>query len=62
MEALVDKAPSMIGCTKLTVKGPVRFVEGTTLKGVVELVNESSVPVMLKPGVYENTKELLTMQ
>lgn len=39
MEALVKASPSLLEATSVTVKGPVKFEAGTTLKGSVLIVN-----------------------
>jgi hypothetical protein len=39
MEALTLRAPSLVGAKALTVKGPVKFVPGTTIKGEVTITN-----------------------
>jgi UTP--glucose-1-phosphate uridylyltransferase len=36
-ERLVPRVPSLIACTSLTVKGPVRFGPGVTIEGDVTL-------------------------
>lgn len=39
MEALTEAVPSLIHATSLTVKGPVRFVAGTSFEGDVLVSN-----------------------
>lgn len=39
MEALTLKVPSLVDASSLTVKGPVKFPPGVTIKGNVTLVN-----------------------
>lgn len=43
MEALTLRAPSLVGAKALTVKGPVKFVPGTTIKGEVTITNGTHV-------------------
>jgi hypothetical protein len=43
MEALTLRAPSLVGAKALTVKGPVKFVPGTTIKGEVTITNGGPV-------------------
>ena len=45
MEALTLRAPSLVGAKALTVKGPVKFVPGTTIKGEVTITNGARVCV-----------------
>ncbi|XRB03025.1 UTP--glucose-1-phosphate uridylyltransferase [Pycnococcus provasolii] len=52
LDALVEAAPSLSACTKLTVQGPVRFVAGTTLKGSCRIVNHGADAVTLPPKTY----------
>ena len=47
LEALVKAPPSLRAARSLTVKGPVRFVEGTTLEGDVLVVN--GAPAVVAP-------------
>ena len=45
MESLTpDGVPSLVKCSRLTVKGPVVFAKGTTLSGEVQIVNKGSSP------------------
>ena len=39
MQALSPSVPSLIHCKSLTVKGPVKFESGVTIKGNVMLTN-----------------------
>jgi hypothetical protein len=43
MEALTLRPPSLVGAKALTVKGPVKFVPGTTIKGEVTITNSADV-------------------
>jgi UTP--glucose-1-phosphate uridylyltransferase/phosphoglucomutase len=54
MEALTLRAPSLVGAKALTVKGPVKFVPGTTIKGEVTITNDTGKPIILKEGTYED--------
>jgi phosphoglucomutase len=47
--------PSLLHCKKLSVKGEVWFSSGNIFKGTVNVVNSSSEPKVLPPGVYEDT-------
>jgi UTP--glucose-1-phosphate uridylyltransferase len=46
--------PSLIGCTSLTVKGPVAFEPGVVCQGKVTFTNPTSQRNQVKAGVYEN--------
>ncbi len=46
LEALVKAPPSLRAAHSLTVNGPVRFVEGTTLEGDVLVVNGAPAAVV----------------
>lgn len=39
LETLAPSVPSLIHCTSLTVKGPVRFDGGVAIRGDVTLTN-----------------------
>lgn len=39
LESLAPSVPSLIDCTSLTVKGPVRFEGGVAIRGDVTLTN-----------------------
>ena len=39
LESLAPSVPSLIACTSLTVKGPVRFEGGVAIRGDVTLTN-----------------------
>jgi len=52
--------PSLVGCKKLTVKGEVWLSARNVFRGTVTVVNTSSEPKVLPPGVYENTTIDLT--
>ena len=54
MEALVEAAPSLVGCEKLKVTGPVKFVAGTVIHGAVEVTNSTQEPKVLPAGDYDN--------
>lgn len=43
MEALTLRAPSLVGAKALTVKGPVKFVPGVTIKGEVTFTNGAMI-------------------
>ena len=47
--------PSLIGCNKLVIKGPIEFEAGVVIKGKVEIKNVSSEKKIVKAGTYENT-------
>lgn len=55
MEALVEAYPSLLDCTSLTVKGPVKFAAGVAIKGAVEVTNDGSEPATLAAGEYADT-------
>ncbi|EIE22492.1 UDP-glucose pyrophosphorylase [Coccomyxa subellipsoidea C-169] len=60
MDALTDAVPSLVHATSLTVRGPVRFVKGTSIAGDVLISNESSEPVTLPPQAYKDSVTDLT--
>lgn len=45
-------SPSMKELTKLTVKGPVKFLDGIILKGTVAITNSGDSPVELPAKTY----------
>ncbi len=45
MESLTDAPPSLIDTKSLTVKGPVKFISGITIKGDV-LVNNGAITLV----------------
>lgn len=47
--------PSIVGCRKLSVKGEVWLSSRNVFRGDVSIVNTSSEPKILPPGIYENT-------
>lgn len=50
MEALTEATPSLLKATSLTVKGPVRFVAGTSIEGDVLIANgETPYPSFCDP-------------
>ena len=56
LDALVPAVPSLIACTSLTVKGPVRFATpGVVLKGAVTFTAAGPEPADVAPGTYEDT-------
>jgi UDP-N-acetylglucosamine pyrophosphorylase len=54
MEALTLRAPSLVDATSLTVKGPVKFVPGVTIKGDVTFINDTGKPIAMKEGTYQD--------
>lgn len=52
--------PSLVNCRKVSVKGDVWLSSRHIFKGEVKIVNNSSEPKVLPPGVYENTSVDLT--
>jgi len=60
LEALVSASPSLVSCSGVTVKGPVRFLPGTTLKGKCVFTNNSDTPVDLPAKAYANVDLDLT--
>ncbi|KAJ1414029.1 UTP--glucose-1-phosphate uridylyltransferase-domain-containing protein, partial [Ochromonadaceae sp. CCMP2298] len=55
LESAVAGYPSLVGCAKLTVQGEVWLSAGNVFRGNVKVINTSSEPKVLLPGVYENT-------
>jgi UDP-N-acetylglucosamine pyrophosphorylase len=49
---LPDGAPSLRGCTRLTVRGPVSLCANTVFRGEVHI--RATQPARLPPGIYEN--------
>jgi UDP-N-acetylglucosamine pyrophosphorylase len=60
LDALVRSVPSLKACRRLTVRGPVEFGTGITLRGNVEIVNAAKEPKALTPGVYADQAINLT--
>lgn len=52
--------PSLVDCKKVSVKGEVWLSSRSVFKGEVKILNNSSEPKALPPGVYENTTVDLT--
>eukprot|EP00931_Biecheleriopsis_adriatica_P072078 TRINITY_DN460_c0_g4_i1.p1 TRINITY_DN460_c0_g4~~TRINITY_DN460_c0_g4_i1.p1 ORF type:complete len:576 (-),score=127.17 TRINITY_DN460_c0_g4_i1:90-1736(-) len=53
MESLIPHGPpSLINCTKLTVKGPMLFPPGVIINGDVTLKNDGDDMLRVPPGVY----------
>ena len=46
--------PSLIGCTKLSVEGPITFAQGIVFRGEVKVVNAAGDTKTLPAGTYEN--------
>lgn len=46
--------PSLIDCASLTVKGPIHFEQGVTIKGDVAFENTGSTTQNVKAGVYQD--------
>lgn len=59
-EATRDGNPSLVGCTRLVVKGEVIFSSRVILEGSVTIVNSSNEPKVVPPGVYRDTTVDLT--
>jgi hypothetical protein len=47
--------PSLIGCDRLEIKGPVRFAEGVVVEGKVAFENASTSACEVSAGVYRDT-------
>lgn len=47
--------PSLIGCDRLEIKGPVRFAEGVVVEGKVAIENASTTACEVPAGVYRDT-------
>eukprot|EP00928_Gymnodinium_smaydae_P005190 TRINITY_DN11784_c0_g6_i1.p1 TRINITY_DN11784_c0_g6~~TRINITY_DN11784_c0_g6_i1.p1 ORF type:complete len:736 (+),score=215.93 TRINITY_DN11784_c0_g6_i1:57-2210(+) len=55
MEKLIPNGPpSLVGCKKLVVEGPVTFAKGVTIKGTVTIKNASGTSKEVPAGVYED--------
>merc|ERR1719159_1156363 len=56
MDTLIPNGvPSLKGCTKLTVKGPVEFAAGVVLKGEVTIKNSGEGKKVVAAGTHEDT-------
>lgn len=51
---LVDAVPSLLGCERLEIRGPVQFAPDVVLRGKVKIENDSSKRLTVNPGTYEN--------
>ena len=51
---LAHGIPSLIGCRRLKVRGPVVFEEGVILRGEAIFENTAFTPMVIKPGTYGN--------
>jgi UDP-N-acetylglucosamine pyrophosphorylase len=47
--------PSLIDCSKLTMKGPLEFEAGVVLKGAITIEGGKEGKLVVKAGTYENT-------
>lgn len=47
--------PSLVACKKLSVSGEVWLSTRNIFRGEVKIINASSEPKVLPPGIYENT-------
>lgn len=47
--------PSLIGCDRLEIKGPVRFAEGVVVEGKVAIENTAATACVVPAGVYRDT-------
>merc|ERR1711937_1107806 len=55
MDTLIPNGvPSLKGCTKLTVKGPVEFAAGVVCKGDCTFINAGEGKKTVAAGTYEN--------
>lgn len=50
-ERFIDKAPSLIDCESLTVKGDIRFESNVTIKGRVVIKNSGKSQAVIKDGL-----------
>merc|ERR1712136_381615 len=56
MDTLIPQGvPSLIGCDKLVVEGPVEFASGVVIKGSVTFKNTTEDKKIVAAGTYENT-------
>jgi len=46
--------PSLIGCSKLTIEGKMKFAKGVVFKGAVKVVNAGAECATLEAGTYED--------
>jgi UDP-glucose pyrophosphorylase len=53
--ALVDGAPSLVGCRKLRVSGPVAFSREVIFEGNVSIENTSTDRLAVAPGMHRDT-------
>ena len=55
LQTLVPNGPpSLVGCAKLTVEGPVELAAGVVFEGDVKLVNSSGAKKTLAKGTYKD--------
>jgi UDP-N-acetylglucosamine pyrophosphorylase len=59
MDALTYSVPSLVECSKLTVKGAVKFESGVVCQGDVTLVNENKDPVAVRGRSFADTEVTL---
>lgn len=51
-ELIPNGPPSLVGCDKLVVEGPVELAEGVVFKGTVKVENSGDTKKVLKAGIY----------
>jgi UTP--glucose-1-phosphate uridylyltransferase/phosphoglucomutase len=56
LESLAPSVPSLIECTSLTVKGPVRFEGGVAIRGDVALTNGTGKPVGVRTRTFDSVE------
>jgi hypothetical protein len=55
-----NEVPSLLGCERLEINGPVAFASGVILRGQVKFENADSERVTIAPGTYEDTTVALS--
>eukprot|EP00967_Tisochrysis_lutea_P150603 scaffold291641_cov35-Tisochrysis_lutea.AAC.1 len=53
-ELIPNGAPSLVGCDKLVIEGPVELAKGVVFKGVVTVKNTGTSKKVLKAGTYSD--------
>ena len=56
---LPNEVPSLLGCDRLEITGPVEFASGVILRGQVKFGNANSERATIASGTYENSTVIL---
>jgi hypothetical protein len=52
IELIPDGPPSLVGCDKLVIEGPVELAKGVVFKGTVKVENAGDIKKVLQAGTY----------